>query len=932
MENIIASNQEFVKRITSIVPANKGHTRYKLADKVIKVKMHNKPVDMRYVIMTDKLENHCLLKAYQENRLNNVENLPNEGDFLYGPKNLVSNSTESKSLSDKDLRAVSSWVFAPNSIDDTTKGSNDTGSNKLNIYTIGFDTEWGQDKGGKRRVLSYQLSIYIGVGSVAVLIEFILFPNGHRISLSRLLSIFTQVLWYEFNINIGACGSTYKKNVFCYLVAHYSIVDVTTLLDGKKLLKYTDTIRRTQVTVEKPLKVKVYDKDYNWSQQWIIKLRDTLLLAPANSSLEMLANAMGKIKLELPEGYDKDKMDVFLKEQEDEFMLYACNDATIALDYVRAMYPDGDLPVTLGSEGANIFREKIMELNKWKVKDFDYHFRGLVTVRDENRRKKLEPRPEAVAALEMANHAYYGGRNECFLYGIHHANEWNDYDLTGAYPTAMSMLRNPDFTKISSLTGDIINIDPLDYIFGYVEFEFPDDIMYPCLPIKDKEGRGLIFPKRGRTYASAPELYLALRFGARVRWVQPGIYIGSLDKYDIREALTDLLKARAEAKKLYGKGSVQEIKIKEIVNSIYGKTAQGLSRKRNYSTRTDSVEDLPPSIITQPLIAAMTTSLVRAKVTAAMHQLHELGYQIASVTTDGFLTDAPFDVLNGLSLFGFRDAYKYVRYKMVGDDTMWETKHKCKTLIMITTRGNLGLGKIDDYKLPAAKAGYKPEPDFHVIYGDEITPELVRRFLKRTGKLEMQYNKLPAPKEYIRKNADGLSVLQKKRIEWEFDLKRRPNNTWMETVTIDGETYEHLSFDTVPWESMDDFIDARAIKKAHPELYPLKDNEKSKMLISMIKEKEAVRRSRMLIQSADKGGIYRTATISYLRDLLSGREPMPSWMQGLSYKQLADAFNERLKSLNITLSVDDFKNAKRRSNKQSLEHSEALELVKSLLK
>ena len=427
-------------------------------------------------------------------------------------------------------------------------------------------------------------------------------------------------------------------------------------------------------------------------------------------------------------------------------------------------------------------------------------------------------------------------------------------------------------------------------------------------------------------------LYLALRLGAKLRWIQPGIQIGTTGDYHMGEALADLLKQRAQAKKLNGKGSVQEVKLKEQINSIYGKLAQGLSRKRSYSTRTDSVEDLPPSSITQPLIAATTTSIVRAIVSAAMNQLHKQGFRIASVTTDGFLSDAPFEVLNSLKLFGFKAAYEAARNELVGDPTMWEIKHVCKTLILVTTRGGFGIGRVGDNKLPSAKAGYKPEPEFLEFYKDNPTEELSRRFLKRKGKLEMQYNKLPSPKEYMRKNADGLSVLERKRIEWEFDLKRKPNNTWMETVTIDGETYKHLSFDTVPWECMEDFINARSIKKAHQELYPLKDSDKSNMLIDMIREKEAIRRAHMVIQSADKGGIYRTATISFLRDLLSGREPMPDWMQGLSYRQLAEAFNERLKSLNVVLTIDDFKNAKRRKDKGTLEDSEALEVVKDLLK
>jgi hypothetical protein len=765
------------------------------------------------------------------------------------------------------------------------------------------------------------------------LLEFILFPEGHRLKLDRLLSIYTWQLREEFGLPIGPTPENYNNNVVCYLVPHYSIADLTTFSNSKEILRNTDTIRRTQTTVTKPLLLDIWDKNYNYMQRWVVFIRDTMHLAPSGSSLDALAKAMGKIKLELPEGYNKDDMGKLLKEQEEEFIMYACNDATLALDYIKLMYPDKKrVPVTLGADGANIFREKIMKLNGWKIKEFDYYFRGFMQIRDDMRHKKLVARPEAVAPLEIASHSYYGGRNECFLYGIHHADEWNDYDLSGAYPTAMAMLQNPDFSKVSYLTGDIVTMDPLSYTFGLVDFEFPPDTMYPCLPVKDTEGRGLIFPLKGRTYASAPELYLALKMGARLRWVQPGIQIGTTGDFHMREALKDLLKARAEAKRIYGKGSVQETKIKEQVNSIYGKTAQGLAGKRNYSTRSDSVNDLPPSNITQPLIAATITSLVRAIVTAAMHQLHKLGFRIASVTTDGFLTDAPFEVLNGLDLFGFKYIYEAVRNAMVGDPAMWEVKHKCKSLVMITTRGGFGIGRIGEYALPSAKAGYKPEEGFFEMYGDDSIYELSRRFLGRQGKLEMIFTKLPSPKEYLRKGVDGVGVEQKKRIEWEYDLKRKPVNARMETITIGDQTYEHLSFDSVPWESIDDFIDARAVKKAHPEIYPMKDTDKFGIMVDMIKDKQATRRAGMLIQSADKGGVYRTATISYLRDLLSGREVMPSWMVGKSYKQLAEAFNERLKSLNVVLTTDDFKNAKRRKDKGRLEDSQALELVKSLLK
>ena len=39
--------------------------------------------------------------------------------------------------------------------------------------------------------------------------------------------------------------------------------------------------------------------------------------------------------------------------------------------------------------------------------------------------------------------SYHGGRNESFIYGIING-EFYDYDLPGAYPTAMAMIDYPD--------------------------------------------------------------------------------------------------------------------------------------------------------------------------------------------------------------------------------------------------------------------------------------------------------------------------------------------------------------------------------------------------------------------------------------------------------------------------------------------------------
>jgi len=904
--NSITDNQEFVntlnpkfRKIVSKVPQNQQHSRFVIQDHFVNVESNNQKIALRTVVLTDKI--YPLFKTVSKNS----EKLVNKNN---------------------NLQVVPSCLLGPSS-----KGGTDKKQGKkeeaVNIR-IGFDSEW-VERDGKRFMLSYQLSVYLNDD---VLYEWIIFAAGHRLSSYKMISLFLQDL-SELGVRIGPCDKESNgKKVICYLSAHYSIIDLSTFYDVKSLLKQTDTVRRSQTTALQPISIRVRDKNRNYYQDWLIVLRDTMHLAPQGSSLEKLANAMGKIKLLLPNAYDKNDMSKLLKEQEDEYMLYSTNDATLTLDYLKVMYPDDTaIPVTLGSEGASIFRQKIMDLNNWSKEEFNYQFRGLDTIKAD-RKSVLTARKEAVQVLEVASHAYFGGRNECYMHGICKDDKgWFDFDLSGAYPSAMALLQNPDFSKISVLTGDIFKISPLDYTFGLVDFEFPQDVKYPCLPIKDREGRGLIFVKSGRTYASAPEIYLALQMGAKIKWVQGGIQAGTTGRYDMKTALTDLLIRRAEAKQIYGKGSVQEVKMKELINSVYGKMAQGLEKKRSYSTRSDSVKDMPLSNITQPLIAAMITSIVRATVTSAMQQLNDLGFKVASVTTDGFLCNANLDTLKSLDLYGFRDALSKTRLDIVGDDTIWELKHSAKTLIMIATRGGFGIGRIGENKLPTAKAGYKPEQGFYELYADNSNNELSKRFLGRKGRLDMAFNKLPSPKEYVRSSADGVGKKEQKNIEWEFDLKRKPVDIKEEEIIIDNEQFKHVTYNTTPWHNMTEFNDARAVKKGHPELYPMKSSNAVFTLDSMIKDKQSARNSGMIIQNNNKGGIYRTAVISYLRAIASGKEAMPAWMANLNYRQRAEECNLRLKDLNIVLTINDFKKAALRQ-KVTLENSEAVSVIKNLLK
>jgi hypothetical protein len=449
---------------------------------------------------------------------------------------------------------------------------------------------------------------------------------------------------------------------------------------------------------------------------------------------------------------------------------------------------------------------------------------------------------------------------------------------------------------------------PVSYLFGHVEFEFPQTVMYPCLPVKDDQGRGLVFPRRGTTWASAPELYLALRMGARVTLLQPAQIVAARDSFGLRAAYESLVALRKDAQRVYGKKSPQDLTYKEINNSGYGKLAQGLADKRSYSTRYDAVRTVGPSAITSAPQACLTTGLVRALVSASMEELHAGGHRVASVTTDGFLSTASADEVEALSCYGLAAYFRHARAALGGGD-VWEAKHAAKKLIMLTTRGGFGVGVIGDQPLPHAGAGYKASREIRQRWD---YPELMAaKFLERDGRLEFTYDALPSPKEYVRDDADGVSESMRKSVSWEYDLKRRPVNACMEKIEVQGRIFEHVSYSTAAWESVEAFDAAR--RAAEP--------MRGRAIRTVDQVAELDRRRQLVSANASagtrtRGSAARTLARNVLRGLRSGRL-IADWYRTHEARG-RDVCDRIGAAFGVALNIDDWKNAGRGSRNTRL--------------
>ena len=167
--------------------------------------------------------------------------------------------------------------------------------------------------------------------------------------------------------------------------------------------------------------------------------------------------------------------------------------------------------------------------------------------------------------------------------------------------------------------------------------------------------------------------------------------------------------AFANTRGKHPKNSVGNRTWKEIGNSVYGKLAQGLREKRVYDSRLDTSAILPRSAITQAYLAAYTTSFIRAVLGDLLNRIPN-DREVLSVTTDGFITNAPKEALDVSGPLA--RMFAELTYLMAETEDFLETKHIVPSVLCFKTRGQLTVGVLDS-KMPTitAKAGHKPPED-----------------------------------------------------------------------------------------------------------------------------------------------------------------------------------------------------------------------------
>ncbi|EPC8483556.1 hypothetical protein ACR230_004214 [Escherichia coli] len=537
---------------------------------------------------------------------------------------------------------------------------------------------------------------------------------------------------------------------------------------------------------------------------------DTLLITPGGMGLAECGELLGLPKLTIPAPYSITNMREYLLGDRAGFEAYALRDAEIAVRYAlqvrnfcaRELMIDR-VPATIGAMAVSRFTKTLKENNMSPEVCLGTHIKTRELWLTEKQAFRTIKNPASVPSRELFEtfpiNCYHGGRNECFMMGVTPSDHWYDYDLAGAYTTGLLDILTPDYGNIR------LSKNPDDYCghvmgFALVTFRFPESVPYPSLPVRTDQ-YGLFFPLSGESWATAPEIELALSLGAEMTIhngiIVPWICDTSPHNSESTSVFLPFVQQVRENRNRHIKGSLEEKFWKEIGNSLYGKLAQGLRAKTAFDTARGLNGSLPPSSVTQPFFAAHVTGFIRAVVGELMNALPS-DSSVVSVTTDGFLTNCP---LNKINMSGPLSS----RFQSLCDivdpgSSMLTCKHEVSQLIAMKTRGQLTYRAIQGKPVVHARAGVKPPAD---IPRSDYNDYMVDLYLNRLPGQTLSRSTLISTREMWLSESDLVSREQDIRLNLEFDFKRQP----VQPAMNEG----HLLMFSRPWDNMEEALQQRSL-------------------------------------------------------------------------------------------------------------------------
>jgi hypothetical protein len=709
---------------------------------------------------------------------------------------------------------------------------------------VTLDVEWvrSTSRSARNQVLAYGLRLDCGGRHV----QKIVYPGGperrRRLTLKRLLgSLFSKA--------IPTVLTEVPDRVT--LLMHYGRGDLAACRDFANLKKQVDALGGCFASSKGAAKLAAAFDDHDEddgsgglipkSRRMVVAdpiggvktidlvIRDTSLLVAEEGkrSLDAIGQLVGVPKVALPAGYDKARMDVLLENDRSAFERYLTADLAIPPLYygrLRKLLRElglRNVPPTLGACSVGLFRSMLpTQLDATGAPlTMDALF-GVETVQrlvyapGTGRYRRFSTRG---VTLERAmfdtfmGAAYHGGRTETFETGPSRPNETlYDIDLKSAYPSAMVSIGLPDYAK-AFMTDDptMFTADTLGV--AKIKFRCPTDMRFPVFGVRT--GHGLVFPIRGEAVVTAPEIASALHLGVDIE-VLRGVIVPWAD-HGVRPYLkfmAELIVVRERLKQVVigsdgierKTDTLESLVVKTIANSLYGKTAQAVRPRNVFDARSGVDKPLPPSPVSCPAFAAYTTGLVRAAIVEMLNGV-PAGRRVISVSTDGFLTNAPVEEIDvGGPACQIMAAN---RRMLTGDPSLLEVKKQVLQVVTARNRAAFTAVGVGGSKKVTAKGSIKLPPG--VTDADAF---LLGLYLERDGKTAVSREDLIPLRRQWADDGDLVGVARQPKVNLEPDFKRLPIDARMEEIV--GGPFagrKHVAAGSRPHETAADMLEARTL-------------------------------------------------------------------------------------------------------------------------
>ncbi|WP_374409337.1 hypothetical protein [Hydrogenophaga sp.] len=574
-----------------------------------------------------------------------------------------------------------------------------------------------------------------------------------------------------------------------------------------------------------------------------VRFVDLVRHTPVGTNLAEVGTLLGQEKIELPPGAIENMPQLLIDDPE-LYAEYAAQDALIAVYFlcslkesIARLLGKPKLPLTNSGVSVSLFKKTLKDAGLKFNEVFGRRMQR-VSVWDEENGRVRTVSEDALLPMRAIHAAFvtmtaHGGRGECFHVGPTPVGVWYDIDLASAYTTVLAMLGLVDFEHpyvcldIRQFIGHVLG-------FALVEFRHSEHVRAPVFPVEG-EGQNLFFVRSGISYCTAPEIEAALHIDPEmeIRILHGVIYPWKdANVRPFEHFVTTIRDQRAQ----YPKGSFDNDYIKLCGNGLFGRTGMGLKPKNVFDAGELKSVQLEPDEMTNEVFFSFTMGFVRALIGELLNSV-PCHRRLVSVTTDGFLTDAPLAEIDQSGPLATR--FKAATARVAPGKPILEVKHRTRQIVSARVRAQF-TGLIDpspdlkdEERFVLAKGNVIPEID--LPEGDVTKPMI--KALQNAYMIDLYLNRTPASKTMMRpfvslrqqwtEDLDVFRIERPVRLGLEFDWKRKALNPRMETVG-EGAAAKgpHIALDTEPWDTVEEAEAVRVVfNKAWREEHCLKTLE-----------------------------------------------------------------------------------------------------------